>query len=94
MITKIPSQKMHLILSNSNGKIDAITGDISYGRWLIRDSGANRDKQRVLEPLSQIMVLAAFTHRERQVTNLLSKGYDKVKILDMSSLAKPSSMPT
>lgn len=78
MITKIPSQKMHLILSNSSGKIDAITGDISYGRWLIRDSGENGDKPRVLESLSQIMVLAPFTHRERQVINLLSKGYDRL----------------
>lgn len=80
MITKILSQKMYLVLNDSNGKIDVITGNISYSRWFIRDSGINRDKQRVLESLSQITVLAPFIHRERQAINLLSKGYNKVKI--------------
>lgn len=48
MIAKIPSQKMHLFLGNGSGKTDVVIGNASYGRWLLKDSGANEDEQRVL----------------------------------------------
>lgn len=54
-----------MFLSNSNGKIDVI-GGIAYDRWFIRDSGENRDKQRMLASLSWVTVLAALTERGKQ----------------------------
>lgn len=65
MITKTPSQKVHPFLSNGNGKNDVITGDISYSGWFSRDSGANRDEQRVLGSPLLGPSLAPFTNIER-----------------------------
>lgn len=70
-----------MFLSNSNGKIDVITGDFSYGRRFSGIVMLTGTSQGYWGPYPRWW-FGPLSPTERQAIHLLSKGFDHLEVPD------------